>query len=149
MSGRMRIFLAGIIQGSLEQAVIHRQDYRSRIKAILRECWPDCEVYCPIENHPNSLSYSEDRAREVFEGHVAMAADSDMLLAYVPEASMGTAVEMWASYRRGVPIVTISPLGENWVVKLLSMRVVSSLEEFESLARSGELREIVEARRSE
>ena len=35
------------------------------------------------------------------------AARADVLIAYVPEASMGTAVEIWEAYRAGKPILTI------------------------------------------
>lgn len=144
----MKVFLAGIIQGSIAEAGIHRQDYRARIKEILRRHLPGSDVYCPIENHPNSLVYDNDKAREVFTDHVRMAAESDLLLAYIPEASMGTAVEMWETWRAGRPIVAISPLTENWVVKLLSTRLVRTLDEFETLASSGELARIVsESRR--
>ena len=51
------------------------------------------------------------------------AAASDLLIAYVPTASMGTALEMYVAHERGVPVVTISPLAENWVVRALSRRV--------------------------
>ena len=64
------------------------------------------------------------------------AAASDLLIAYVPTASMGTALEMYVAHARGVPVVTISPLAENWVVRALSRRVYEDLGEF--LAALGE-----------
>ena len=145
----MNIFLAGIIQGSIPEGTIHRQDYRGRIKSILAKFLPGADVYCPIENHPQSLGYDDRRAQDVFSGHVKKAAESDLLITYIPEASMGTAVEMWEAYKNGTPIVTISPLAENWVVKLLSSRVVPGLDEFEALAESGELSAIVCRRKGE
>jgi hypothetical protein len=39
------------------------------------------------------------------------AAASDLLIAHVP-----TAREMYVAHERGVLVVTISPLAENWVV---------------------------------
>lgn len=43
---------------------------------------------------------------------------------------MGSAVEMWMAHQNNVPIVTISPMKANWVVKLLSKAVYTDLEEF-------------------
>ena len=72
------------------------------------------------------------------------AARADVLIAYLPEASMGTAVEMWQAYRAGKPILTISPLAENWVVRFLSTRVFPSLGAFESFVAEGELEKLLE-----
>jgi len=58
------------------------------------------------------------------------AAASDLLIAFVPTASMGTALEMYVAHERGVPVVTISPLAENWVVRALSRRVYPDLPDF-------------------
>ena len=57
-------------------------------------------------------------------------AASDLLIAYVPTASMGAALEMYVAHARGVPVVTISPLAENWVVRALSRRVYGDLDGF-------------------
>jgi hypothetical protein len=58
------------------------------------------------------------------------AAASDPLIAYVPTASMGTALEMYVAHQRGVPVVTISPLAENWVVRALSRWVFPDVGSF-------------------
>jgi hypothetical protein len=58
------------------------------------------------------------------------AAASDLLIACVPTASMGTALEMYVAQQRGVPVVTISPLAENWVVRTLSRRVYPDMANF-------------------
>ena len=61
---------------------------------------------------------------------LAHAAASDLLIAYVPTASMGAALEMYVAHERGVPVVTISPLAENWVVRALSRWVFPDMEGF-------------------
>lgn len=139
----MKIFLAGIIQGSIAEERIHGQDYRTRLKRTLSNALPDAEVFCPIENHPNSLGYSFAKGRDVFMFLMAEAAEADVLLAFVPEASMGTAIEMWEAFNRGKLVITISPLKKNWTVKFLSHKVVATLEEFERFAESGGLAELV------
>ena len=37
---------------------------------------------------------------------------------------------MYVAHERGVPVVTISPLAENWVVRALSRRVYPDMEGF-------------------
>lgn len=141
----MKVFLAGIIQGSIAEDRIHGQDYRSRLKSVLSKALPGAEVFCPIENHPNSLGYSFAKGRDVFMFLMKKAAEADVLLAFVPEASMGTAVEMWEAYNCGKLVIAISPLKKNWTVKFLSHKVLADMEEFERFAESGELAEMVAA----
>lgn len=141
----LKVFLAGIIQGSIAEERIHEQDYRSRLKQLLSDALPDAEVFCPIENHPNSLGYSFSKGRDVFMFLMDKAAEADLLLAFVPEASMGTAIEMWEAFNRGKLVVAISPLKKNWTVKFLSHKLCATLEEFEEFARSGELEEMLSA----
>jgi hypothetical protein len=124
-------FLAGIIQGSNPGKVLHSQDYRGQIKSTLRRYFPDAKIFDPIEKHPDSVNYDYRTAELVFLGYIKLATECDYVVAYLPEASMGTAVEMWECYKKGVPIWTISPLKDNWSVKFLSKRIFKSLDEFE------------------
>ncbi len=140
-------FLAGIIQGSIHGREIHSQEYRKHLKTLLLKHVPGAEVYCPIEHHPDSLGYSDARGREVFLEHVERAAGSDVLVAFLPEASMGTAVEMWEAHRRGTIVLAVSPMRENWTVKFLSTRVFGDLDAFEAFVASGELERLLVGRR--
>jgi hypothetical protein len=135
----MRFFLAGIMQGSHLGAIIHNQDYRSRLKRLLAEHFPKAEIYDPLADHAESLDYSEERGREVFFHHNRMCSEVDVLVAFVPEASMGTAIEMWEAYQHGRTVVTISPLKHNWAVKFLSHVLYRDVEEFETALANGQL----------
>lgn len=141
----MRFFIAGIMQGSRTDVGIHDQSYRVAIGAAIKARFTDAEIVDPIELHPDAgLSYGPEEARRAMLELTEEAARADVLIAYLPEASMGTAVEMWQAYRAGRPILTISPLGENWVVKFLSTRVFPSLGAFESFVAEGELEKLLE-----
>lgn len=133
----MQFFLAGIMQGSKVEMGIHDQSYRDALRDMLKARFPEARVLCPLELNPDSVSYTLDEARECFFSMVAEATRSDLIVAYLPSASMGTAVEMYEAHRAGVPIVSISPLVENWVVMLLSNRVLPSLEAFEAFVQGG------------
>jgi hypothetical protein len=135
----MRFFLAGIMQGSHRGAELHNQDYRGQIKRLLAEHFPDAEIYDPLADHAGSLGYDERRGREVFWHHNRLCREVDVVLAFVPEASMGTAIEMWEAHEHGRTVVTVSPLVHNWAVKFLSHALYSDLEELQQAIVSGQL----------
>jgi len=140
------VFVAGIIQGSLRDTSIHEQSYRDRIVGLLRARLPGVEVYCPVENYPNSLAFGDDAARDTFFGLMERAARADVLVAYSPEASMGTAIEMWQAHRHGRLVVAISPMRANWVIRFLSNVVLPDIEAFERYVDDGELDALMAAR---
>ena len=133
----MRFFLAGIMQGSHVGPVLHEQDYRRRIVELLAVYFPEAEVYDPRADHAGSIDYDEATGRRVFFRHNRMCAEVDVLLAFLPEASMGTAIEMWEAYRHGVAVVTISPMVHNWAVRFLSHARYADVEQLEAALADG------------
>jgi hypothetical protein len=140
----MKIFIAGIMQGSHVLSAMHDQNYRPRLKQLLNRHWPDGSVYDPLADHTDSLDYTPDRARDVFLKHNRMCSEVDLLIAFVPEASMGTAIEMWEAARHRKVVVTISPLDLNWAVRFCSDLLYASVEAFELDLAAGTLRRKVE-----
>lgn len=139
----MKIFLAGIIQGSLQEAKIHGQDWRDPIKTLLAEYFDDVEIYCHFSRHPNSISYELPEIRGTFQQGLEMACESDLVIAYLPSASMGTAIEIYEAFKRGSKIVAISPMVPNWVLRIYSHAIVENIEEFSDFVKSGKLQELV------
>jgi len=129
------IFIAGIIQGSKKGKVLHNQDYRKDLKRILEKYFPEARIIDPVAVHPESVYYTFETGKKVFHNSIKQALSSDLVISYLPEASMGTAIEMWECHRKKVPVWTISPLKENWVVKFLSEKVFSSTKELEDYLR--------------
>ncbi|MFW6061619.1 MAG: hypothetical protein ACOC93_02305 [Planctomycetota bacterium] len=129
----MKVFLAGIIQGSKVQAEIHAQDWRGPIKQVLTRHVPQADVYCHYSAHPNSICYDMPQIRETLADGNRRAAESDVLIAYCPSASMSTAIEMYEAYRSGAIVLTVTPLTANWVIRCYSHRIfpdTGALEEF-------------------
>jgi hypothetical protein len=135
----MRFFLAGIMQGSHLAATIHNQDYRQRLKQLLAEHFPEAEIYDPLADHTDSLDYDDERGRSVFFHHNRLCSEVDVVVAVVPEASMGTAVEMWEAHRHGRAVIAVSPMKHNWAVKFLSHALYADLDELEAALTSGRL----------
>ncbi len=119
----IRVFIAGVMQASNTDKALVSQIYRNDIAGQLLRRWPDLEVIDPLQLHPASVGYDDAVARETLFAMAGLAAESDLVIAYLPVASMGTALEMYFADRAGVPVLTISPMRENWVVRVLSTRV--------------------------
>ena len=132
-------FLAGIIQGSQRGKALYDQDYRKKIKTLLHRHFPDSKIIDPVDTHPNSVDYDHQTGKKVFFECVKHATESDCVIAYLPEASMGTAVEMWECNKKEVPVWSITPMKENWVVKFLSARIFESLDELEKYLEKSSL----------
>jgi hypothetical protein len=102
-----------------------------------------------LANHRNSLQYKSATGREVFFAHNLMCREMDVLLAYLPEASMGTAIEMWEAHQHGAAVISISPLKHNWAVKFLSHTIYADMIEFESAINNGSLKQKINDIRTE
>ena len=127
----MKFFIAGIMQGSKVEQSIHGQNYREEIRRMILNRFPDAEVYDPFERNKDSLYYNDETGRETFLFHNKMCGtEVEVLIAYVPEASMGTAVEMWEAWKNGAIVLCISPMEKNWVIRFLTHAVYPDLSAF-------------------
>ena len=141
----MRFFLAGIMQGSHAEALLHDQDYRARITRLIEAPFSARRrLRSAGRITPSRWATTTPPAASVFFRHNRMCREIDVLLAFVPEASMGTAIEMWEAYQHGAAVITISPLKHNWAVKFLSHAVYTDLEQFEAAMQSGDLAERID-----
>ena len=68
-----------------------------------------------------------------------MCGEVDVLLAFLPSASMGTAIEMWEAHQHGAAIFAISPMRHNWAIKYLSHGIYADEAEFLAALQSGEV----------
>ena len=123
-----QVFIAGVMQGNLKKLAIHSQDYRRQITAILQAIDTNTKVVDPDKTDPNRLNYNQAEAERMFMKYCDIAGKVDLLIAFIPEASMGSAIEMWKAYQSGIPILTVSPLKNNWVVKILSKKIYTYID---------------------
>ena len=135
----MRFFLAGIMQGSHAGQQLYHQGYRDQLRQLLIDHIPSAEVYDPLADHRDSVNYDDQQGLGVFLRHNEMCSEVDVVVAFLPEASMGTAIEMWEAYRHNKIVVAISPLRHNWVVRFCSRQVFADVESFIAALKSGAL----------
>jgi len=137
------LFIGGIMQGSKREMGVHDQDYRDRIAHIVRRHHPEIEIVDPLKLHPDSVTYDRVRAVETFLTNVGRASEADVLVAYLPEASLGTAVEIWRAYDAGKPVIVISPMDQNWMLWAAATRILPDIEAFAAFVAGGELRDLL------
>jgi hypothetical protein len=141
----VKVFIAGIMQGSRLDSFIDDQDYRRVIAQAVLQHVPAAEILDPNEIHPNGVAYGDELAKATLLQMAELASMADLVVAYVPQASMGTAIEMWQAYQSGIPLVTVSPMAANWVVKYLSDVVLRDLAAFVAWASTGALEQLLVA----
>ena len=133
------------MQGSREDTELHQQDYRARLTELIQGHMPHADVYDPLAGHPESVAYSEDDGRRVFYGHNRLCREVDVVIAFVPEASMGTAIEMWEAHEHGRGVVlTISPLEHNWAVRFCSHAIYPNIDAFEHALGNGQVQQTLQ-----
>jgi hypothetical protein len=141
--GIVKAFIAGIMQGSRLDRFIDDQGYRQAITQAILAYHPDAEIVDPNEIHPDGVDYDDAKSKATLLEMAHLATEADLVVAYVPQASMGTAIEIWQAYQAGVPVVTISPLAANWVIRHLSAAVLPDLAAFRSWVAAGGLKRLL------
>ncbi len=141
----MKIYIAGIMQGSRQDHDIQGQDYRQLIREAVQVHHPEAEFYDPFSRFPDSVTFDERRANEALFEMADAAGSADMVIAYLPQASMGTALEMIRAYDNGKTVISISPMAKNWLIRAVSARIFPSLDEFCTWARHVPLTKLINA----
>jgi len=135
------LFIGGIMQGSIHAMAVHDQTYRDEIAAVVCRHHPEVEIVDPLKLHPNSVTYSREKAIETFLGGLDRAAEADILVAYLPQASLGTALEIWRAYEAGKPVFVISPMYNNWTLWATATQILPDLEAFAAFVAEGGLQD--------
>tara|TARA_B100000519_G_scaffold203020_2_gene223644 strand:- start:1320 stop:1784 length:465 start_codon:yes stop_codon:yes gene_type:complete len=140
----MKFFIAGIMQGSLIDPKLHTQNYRTLLSQWITDAFTEAKVYDPLTGHNDSIDYDDTTGKRTFYHHNHMCGhEIDILIAFAPEASMGTAIEMWEAYRNRKIVITISPMAHNWVVKFCSHMVLESLEDFQAALQNNSIQQLI------
>lgn len=135
------LFIGGIMQGSIHAMAVHDQTYRKEIAAIVHRHHPEVAIVDPFKLHPDSVTYGREQAIETFLEGLDRAAQADMLVAYLPQASLGTALEIWRAYEAGKPVFVISPMDNNWTLWATATQILPDLDAFTTFVAEGGLRD--------
>ena len=82
----MKVFIAGIMQGSRMDRYIDDQGYRSKIADALAEHHAEVKILDPNELHPNGVDYDDALAKTTLLEMADLASKADLVVAYVPQA---------------------------------------------------------------
>ncbi|RZU54513.1 hypothetical protein EV385_6464 [Krasilnikovia cinnamomea] len=159
-------FLAGLMQGSRDGNDTADQSYRGDLRDLILAHRPQATIFDPGELMAQWLSADADELRRshgelatasvltrtrlappvnrlitTFHDLVGLAATADVCVAWLPghEASMGTAVEMYAAHQAGRHVVAITEMRQNLAVLATATHIVPTLAAFAELLASGAL----------
>lgn len=132
-------FLSGVMGGSgagttnLAGVAVESQDYRASIRAAVLAADSTARVVDPaevvklrapelhVDRVPEADFWEDDgTVRTMLNEVVALAGQCDVVISYLPTASMGSAVELHAARESGRLIVVVAPnerMRANWVVR--------------------------------
>ncbi len=115
------------MQGVREDDQIDSQHYRVQLTQALRKNIPTVQITDPWALNPGSVNYGPEKARETFLTMTKVAGRADLLLAYLPVPSMGTAMEMWEAAQAGTYIIAVSPFVHHWAIRFTANEIVTEL----------------------
>ena len=140
----LRVFIAGVMQANRHDTEIESQAYRLQLHAALRRHIPDVHLIDPWADNPGSLAFDEEQARHTFLTMTAKASEADLLIAYLPLPSMGTAMEMWQAYQAKTYIIAITPFVHHWAIRFTANEILPDMDSLMGLLENGRfLQEIV------
>jgi hypothetical protein len=142
----MHIFIAGVMQGARLDDQIDEQNYRLAIVRSIEENIPEAQVTDPWALNPHSVRYDEDRARETFLTMTTRAGEADILIAYLPIVSMGTAMEMWEAFRSGTYIIAVTPHIHHWAIRFTANEILPDLDTLFGMIENGHLTDVIQRR---
>lgn len=142
----MHIFIAGVMQGARLDEQIHEQDYRHAITSAITRCIPEAQIIDPWALNPNSVDYDDQRARETFFSMTARAAQADVLIAYLPTISMGTAMEMWVAHQSGSYVIAVTPYVHQWAIRFTANEILPDLDTLLAKIEDGSLAAMIHYR---
>lgn len=142
----MQVFLAGVMQGVRTDNQIDDQSYRSQITATLQRHMPGVKVIDPWALNPNSVHYDEEKARHTFLTMTRKTKEADMLIAYLPKLSMGTAMEMWEAFNAGLYIIAVTPYVHHWAVRFTANEILPDLETLLAEIENGRIPQLLRQR---
>lgn len=142
----LHVFISGVMQGNRNDHLIEDQDYRTRIAGALRAHIPDVQITDPWTLHPDSVNYGPAEAERTFLKNTHLAGEADVLIAYLPQTSMGTAMEMWQAYQHNAAIIAVSPLTHNWAIRVTSQVILPDLNSLLAYIAEGGVQQLAAAR---
>ncbi|MCB9421104.1 MAG: hypothetical protein H6667_14980 [Ardenticatenaceae bacterium] len=142
----MHVFIAGVMQAERLDNQIVSQGYRNRITQALQLAIPDVIITDPFALNPGSVDYDTEQARHTFLTMTKKAAEADLLIAYLPQVSMGTAMEMWEAYQAGAYIVAVTPHVHHWAIRFTTNEILPDLDSLEAMIHSGRLHQVMLSR---
>ena len=116
------------MQGARLDDKLDDQNYRVRIAEALQRHLPTVRISDPWALNPGSINYDEAKARRTFLDMTTLAGKADLLIAYLPTVSMGTAMEMWQAFQADTYIVAVTNHVHHWAIRFTADEILPDLD---------------------
>ena len=137
----IKFFISGTMKGSIISKGLYPQNYRTQLSELIKKIHPDSEVVGYDELYPGGVE--NEKEEEAFYELIKQAGNCDVMIAFIPEASMGTAIELWEAHKNKKVILTVSPLIRNWTVRFISSYLFNNIESLELFLQKGEINKLI------
>eukprot|EP00438_Fugacium_kawagutii_P012282 Skav236749 [mRNA] locus=scaffold2899:132158:133714:- [translate_table: standard] len=143
--GGRRYFISGVMLGSKQklekaEADLVPQVYRKQIAEVIRKEDPHAVIVDPLDAVKSraqrmgqtfdDINLSDEAVRDAFTEVVESVKGCDVIVSHLPEASMGSAVELWEARKANLQIFTISPMKDNWTIRSVTDHNFVDLADF-------------------
>lgn len=141
-----KYFISGVMLGSKQKLEKHEadlvpQNYRQQIADVIQKKDPQAVIVDPLDalkhraeqmGHTiDDINASDEAVRDAFTEVIEMVKDCDVIVSNLPEASMGSAIELWEARKANLQIFTISPMKDNWTIRSVTDHNFLDLVDFE------------------
>lgn len=142
----MKYFISGVMQGSstseTTKKTLNDQNYRETLKTILKKYDKSCEIHDPYDKPKEYLKdqehlFSDNKfITDLFEEILFEMRKCDVIVSYLPQASMGSSIELWEAYKLKKEVYVITEMTQNWVTRICSNQMFESIESFEEFMKN-------------
>ncbi|CAE8726062.1 unnamed protein product, partial [Polarella glacialis] len=115
-SEKRRYFISGVMIGSKHKLVEVEKDLHNQVKAFAESKGISLD----------DLNLKDSLVAAALDEIVAIIPSCHVIISNLPEASMGSAVELWEAKRSGLLIFTVSPMTSNWTIRVQALVVHSA-----------------------
>lgn len=130
-------YISGMMQGSQNGLRIHDQRYRIEIKTAIKTFFPESKIVCPFEIFSSRKNIFSKNIEKEFTKMVELAGQADVVISFIPEASMGSAVEIWTAHNKGRIVIAISKMKNNWLLISGADIIIPSIKALYNLFKNG------------
>lgn len=140
---KLSFYLSGTMQGSKKDTSITEQDYRQILREIILKTYPSSEIICPRDLFQNVSPNDTETIKLIIPKCVEVSRNCDIVIAYLPEASMGSAVELWEAHKNSKTVLVITTMRHNAMILSIADKIFNDFSDLDTFLQNTEVESLV------